>query len=97
MARTGLLTPPPNELTVVSSNGGSAMNLSIGLRGDDAIIIDDEDDPGRGLVLLTIPDAEQLIAAVAAMIARVRANEAERRAAMRAMAVAIADDDLLTD
>lgn len=73
------------------------MNLSIGLRGDDAIIIDDEDDPRRGLVLLTISDAEELIAAVAAMIARVRANEAERRAAMRAMAVAIADDDLLTD
>lgn len=69
------------------------MTISIALRGDNAIMIFDEDDPRDGVVIDTISAAEELIVALTAAIADLRGQEAEMRAKMRAVAEAVADRD----
>ncbi|MGV1005463.1 MAG: hypothetical protein ACOYEV_12020 [Candidatus Nanopelagicales bacterium] len=66
------------------------MNIAIGLRGDNTIVIYDENDPRSGIVIDTIMQAVNLIDDLSATGARLHGEEAWRWAQMRAL---MQDDD----
>lgn len=61
------------------------MTIEVGLRADEAILLQDKNEPRRGLVIPTIAEAERLIDQLTAVISYLHAEKERRRQAMRAL------------